>query len=420
MSSSTHRKRRPSREGSQTVLAVLVVMAIAGAVLFVAHRGGSSPKTSPSAAGHAAARTSKAAEADLEARSRMLVSRSLVDRVKRVAAAQDPNPDNPLRHRPWGVYKGALEPTWGPYASASGETKVLLWRIALTPKARWFTGRSSAGAVGAQVRDYIAASQAGNPRTLVQMALFGMRPWEARACHRLPSGSEQANYRAWIDQVARAIGDRTHAAVILQPDGPFAACAPHGSQLPSELINYAARTLSALRHTAVYIDAGAADWPADPGQGGAAAAVRFLIPDGIKYARGIALDSTHYSATADEVERAAEIVTLLQSEGIAGKKAVINTTNNGHPFVFGTYHGGDPDNATVCGSLAQAGTCVALGLPPTADVSNPKWGLPAATNELAAKYVDGYMWFGRPWLYRQATPYQMSRALELARVWHWG
>jgi endoglucanase len=30
--------------------------------------------------------------------------------------------------------------------------------------------------------------------------------------------------------------------------------------------------------------------------------------------------------------------------------------------------------------------------------------------------VDGYLWFGRPWLYMQADPFVMTRALQLART----
>lgn len=331
-----------------------------------------------------------------------------------------PDADNPLANRHWGVYEGAMEQSWPPYDSASGKKKKLLGKIALTPKSKWFGSWDSVGTIGSSVRRYIEGSQNGDPNALVQFALFGVKPWEHEACTRVPSKSEQSTYRTWIRKIAGAIGDKPHVAIILQPDGPFAACAPHGSKISSRLISYASRTLSALDHTSVYIDAGAADWPAKGSQGGAAAAVRFLIADGVKYARGIALDSTHYSAVTDEVNRAVQIVKLLKRSGIPGRRAVINTTNNGHPFTFGSYRGKDPDNATVCKSLSQRGTCVALGIPPTSDVGNPKWGLSDRTNRRARKYVDGYLWFGRPWLKRQSSPFVTSRALTLARVWKWG
>jgi hypothetical protein len=30
--------------------------------------------------------------------------------------------------------------------------------------------------------------------------------------------------------------------------------------------------------------------------------------------------------------------------------------------------------------------------------------------------VDAYLWFGRPWLYMQADPFDKPRALQLART----
>ena len=48
--------------------------------------------------------------------------------------------------------------------------------------------------------------------------------------------------------------------------------------------------------------------------------------------------------------------------------------------------------------------CVTLGIPPTVDVGDPKWGLSANDRRLAERYVDAYLWFGRPWLYNQAAP----------------
>ena len=148
------------------------------------------------------------------------------------------------------------------------------------------------------------------------------------------------------------------------------------------------------------------------------AAVRILVQGGVQYARGFALNGTHYSSTPNEVARGAAIVAGLDARGITGKHFVVNTSSNGHPFTFGSYTGSDPDNAVVCRSKAEpvTRTCVTLGIPPTADVAGAQWGLPATTRALAAEHVDGYLWFGRPWLYRQADPFVMSRALQLVRT----
>jgi hypothetical protein len=324
---------------------------------------------------------------------------------------------NPLAGRRWGVYEGPSELAWAPYARATGTRKRLLGKIALAPKAKWFGSWIPNDQIGQKVRDYVAGAQAGDPQTLVQMTIFRMVPWEHAACDRLPTTAERASYRQWIDRFAAAVGD-AHTAIVLQPDGPFALCAPGGSTVPEQLIRYAAKTLSALPHTSVYIEVGAADWPA-PGQGGVPQVLKFLVPDGIAYARGFALNGTHYSSTVDEVDRGAAIVAALDARGITGKHFVVNTSGNGQPFEFGHYQGPDPLNAWVCRSKADPRTCVALGIPPTADVTSPRWGLPDRTRQLAGQYADGFLWFGRPWLWRQNEPFVMKRALLLARTSRW-
>ena len=305
--------------------------------------------------------------------------------------------------------------SWAPYAKSTGVNRALLAKIALRPKAAWFGAWVPNADIAARVREYISVSQAGNPNALVQMTVFRSVPWEGEACRRLPTVAEQISQKQWTDRFVSAIGT-AHVAIILQPDGPFALCVPRGSLLPSKLIAYSAREFSKLPNTSVYIDAGAADWPAAVGQGGVGAAVRFLVPAGIQYARGIALNSTHYSSTTNEIVRGAAIVRALAAQGIPGKKVVISTSSNGHPFVFGNYTGPDPDNAFVCASATDNRTCVKLGIPPTASVAQTQWRLSAATNQLARTYVDGYMWFGRPWLYRQNSPFDMARALQLGRT----
>lgn len=326
---------------------------------------------------------------------------------------------NPLAGRPWGTYEGPQELSWAPYANATGTRKRLLGYIALAPKAKWFGAWIPNDQIAQRVRDYVANAQGGDPSTLVQMTVFRMVPWEHAACSRLPTRAESTSYRRWIDRFAGAIGT-AHAAVVLQPDGPFALCAPGGSTLPSRLVAYAAKVLSAQPHTSVYVEAGAADWPA-AAQGGVDTAVKILVRGGIQYAHGFALDSTHYDSTTAEVARASAIAQRLAALGYPGRRAVINTSSNGHPFDFGTYTGQDPDNADVCQSptAPAATTCVTLGIPPTTHVGADQWNLPAATARLARQYVDAYLWVGRPWLYRQNQPFVTSRALQLVRSTPW-
>ena len=327
---------------------------------------------------------------------------------------------DPLAGHPWGTYEGPQEMAWAPYANATGTRKRLLGYIALAPKAKWFGAWIPNDQIAARVQDYVANAQHGDPDTLVQMTIFRMVPWEHEACSRLPTKAERTSYRTWIDRFAHAVGD-ARTAIVLQPDGPFALCAPGGSTVPSSLVAYAAKVLSAQPNTSVYVEAGAADWPA-PGQGGVDAAVRILVRGGIRYAHGFALNSTHFDSTTDEVARAAAIAQQLAGLGYPDRRAVINTSSNGHPYQYGRYTGKDPDNPNVCDSTTTASsvTCATLGIPPTTHVAADRWGLPAATDRLARRYVDAYLWIGRPWLYRQNQPFVTARALQLVRSspWH--
>ena len=162
---------------------------------------------------------------------------------QRVAAA-----GNPLAGHRWGVYKGAADQSWPPYERSTGTNRALLAKIALRPKAKWFGRWIGNGEITTKVRAYIANSTGGDPDVLTQMTMFRMVPWEHEACRRLPTAAEQASYKQWVNRAATGIGG-SRVALILQPDGPFALCAPHGSTLPSRLVGYAARKFSALPRT---------------------------------------------------------------------------------------------------------------------------------------------------------------------------
>jgi endoglucanase len=326
------------------------------------------------------------------------------------AAERTPAETNPLANRTWGVYKGAGDQAWTPYLQAKGRKKALLAKIALAPKAKWYGQWIPASKITSTVRDQIANAQAGDPEALVQMTVFRLKPWEDDACKRLPTRKEQRDYTKWIDRFAAGIGE-AHVALVLQPDGPFALCAPGGSLLPSKLVGYAAHVFSALPNVSVYIDAGASDWLRnDP-----AKALQILTRSGIDTARGFALNSTHYASTSAEIAYGTSVVQALAAAGYPDRHFVVNTAANGAPFNGYDYKGPNFDNAATCKRLGQQ-SCVTLGIPPTADVANPAWGLSATDAANAAAYVDGYLWIGRPWLYMQADPFELKRALAVART----
>jgi len=321
-----------------------------------------------------------------------------------------PAASNPLAGRTWGVYKGKADQSWEPYVNSTGTNRELLAKISLRPKAKWFGKWISNTDIRTKVEAYIANSTGGDPDVLVQMTVFRMVPWEHDACTRLPTVAEQASYKEWTNRFAAGIGS-AHVALVLQPDGPFALCAPGGSKVPSHLIRYSARVFSALPHTSVYIDGGASDWP----KGDPAKAADILVPAGVAYARGFALNSTHYESTNHNIYFGTQVKQELSRRGIPGTHFVINTAQNGKPFEFKDAQGSHPDNADVCTSRADT-SCVTLGIPPTTRVARAVWGLTENNAVRAKRNVDGYLWFGRPWLFMQADPFDLQRALAIART----
>jgi endoglucanase len=324
----------------------------------------------------------------------------------RVAAT--PASGNPLANLTWGNYDGPKDEVFPAYWAATGTNKTLLAKIALRPRVRWFGAWISNDQIGRTIHDYIANVTGGRSDVLVQMAIFRLLPNEAEACKRLATTAERTSYRQWIDRAATAIGS-THVALILQPDLPHWECAPNHSPLPKQMVAYAANEFSGLPHTSVYIDAGAADWRT------VAQAVPMLKTAGIAYARGFALNATHYDSTARNVEHGYALVYALAQAGIHNKHFVINTSNNGKPFTYAQYQGTNYNDAYTCTSTTQL-RCVTLGIPPTWHVADTRWKLSDRVRAHAAERVDGYLWIGRSWLRNQATPFVLDRALNMART----
>jgi endoglucanase len=312
---------------------------------------------------------------------------------------------NPLAGMRWGVYRGPLDGIYPAWRSAHGRKRQLLAKIALRPTAHWFGSWDAAATAAALARDYIRSSTHGRHDVLTQVAVFRLDPWEEPACSHLPTPRQQAGYRRWIDRFAAGIGS-SRMALILQPDLPFASCAPGGSLLPLHMVAYAAQVFSALPHTTVYIDAGARDW--DP----VSKAVWLLENAGVAYARGFALNNTHYDGTGAELGFGAAIVRGLSRAHLPGKHLVINTAENGAPFQRYRYHG-DKANPAACANR-HAHSCVTLGIPPTWHTALARWRLSGRQRGIAARLADAYLWIGRPWLDHAAYPFDRNRALSLA------
>src|SRR6476469_7874996 len=323
----------------------------------------------------------------------------------RVATA---NPTNPLANRPWGIYASSGDEVYPVYARSSGTNRALLAKIALRPRVHWFGAWNSNATVAQTVRNYIRTVTHGRPNVLVQMAAFRVNPWEGGACHHVYTAGDAASYRQWVNRVAGAIG-RTHVAMILQPDLPFTMCIANHSKLPLQMVAYASRVFSSLANTSVYIDVGAADWHSVPD------AVSMLRGAGVAYARGFALNATHYDSNVGEIAYGAHIAGVLAQHGIRDKHFVVSTVQNGKPFTYQQYQGRDFNRATVCTTRTQS-RCTTLGVPPTWQVADPRWHLPPRTAQTAARLVDGFLWIGRPWLDDVHFKYNSYRALSIART----
>jgi len=317
---------------------------------------------------------------------------------------------NPLAGLPWGVYTGPwYNSVYPAYERSRGRARRLLAKIALRPLMYSFGAWFADGEARSVARDYIASVTGGNPDVLAQAAIFRLDPWEGQACpHGSWSAADQASYRRWIDGFAAGIGS-SRVALVLQPDLAFATCA--GSRAPLELVAYAARRFNALPHTTVYIDGGVRYWPSFR------EAVWMLEQAGIRHVRGFALDMSEYDATGAEIEYGARLARALAAAGYGAKHFVINTAENGAGFLDGQYPG-DPAHPRTCRNRFDR-LCVTLGIPPTTRVAAPGWRLSGLDAGLARRYVDAYVWGGRPWLEDSTGAVDVPRALALAASTPW-
>ncbi|MFE9441007.1 glycoside hydrolase family 6 protein [Streptomyces sp. NPDC006602] len=171
-------------------------------------------------------------------------------------------------------------------------------------------------------------------------------------------------YRAWIDGVAKGIGDRS-ATVILEPDAVLHlvdGCT--GDEFHEEryaLLTEAVAKLTALKNTEVYLDAGNVGW-GHPDQ-----IFEPLQRAGIEKADGFSVNVSNFYSTQDSITYGKEL-----SSKVGDKPFVIDTSRNGD----GPYTGGNADERW-CNPPGRA-----LGETPTTKTADP--------------LVDAYLWVKRP------------------------
>jgi hypothetical protein len=259
----------------------------------------------------------------------------------------------------------------------------------------------------------IAQEQGGNPNKLVWLAIFRLWPHEEAANHVPMTAAQQQAYKSWIDAAIRGIGS-ARVGIVLEPDLPLTLDS-WGPKVRAGLVRYAAQQLATLPNASVYIDGGSADWLSVPDL------VKLLESAGISYARGISLGASHHDSTGSEVRYCRLAGLALARDGYPGKHCVIDTSDNGHPYTNKQFYEKYPrgaynaDNPPACTSPTQR-ICVALGIPPTTDVSNPKWGLPLGVAKMATQWVDAYVWTGHPWKINNGHDFDLQHALQAART----
>ena len=320
---------------------------------------------------------------------------------------------NPLASGPWGIYKGATDGVWPAYESATGTQKTLLAKIALRPRARWFTSSIPTSEMASKVHSYIAdIQQAQGANTLVPMATFRQFPTHESNKADPWTLQMRQDYKNWYDAAAAGIGN-ARVVVVLEPDLAVILKDAWRPDIREKLVTYAAKALAALPNTTVYIEAGSADWLTVD------TAAQLLKRAGVANVRGFALSGTHYDTTTRNIKHGRQIVAKLASMGFPNKHFVIDTADNGHGFTFDQYKTRHPNsdvtNPIVCQTKTQQ-VCETLGIPPTWKVGEAKWHLSATVARTARHWVDGYLWYNRPWLDHNASPFELSRALPLART----
>jgi hypothetical protein len=314
---------------------------------------------------------------------------------------------DPIAGMTWGIPQD--DDVWAAYVKTSGAKRALLGKLALEPRAVWLGWWWRINQVRAETALTVAETQSENPNALTEFATFELHPWEQKrkgtgAWYNTPGATWNVKSdETWYRNMAAGIGN-ARALVIVQVDLPFARTIP--STAPERIDTYAARVLSAGRHTTVYIDGGTAGWLTPRN------AALLLIRNGIRYARGFALNDTDYDPTSTEDVFGAEVVTALAQLGVKNKHFIVDTDENGTPYKPDQVPGRNINLVPPCHGSRQA-VCQRTGIPPTAKPASPLWNLGPTAREDAARYCDGYVWSGRPWDI-DAGPYDSQDAMWLA------
>jgi endoglucanase len=323
------------------------------------------------------------------------------------------SPASPIADMTWGYYTGSDDEIYPTYQAATGADQQLLAEVALRPEANWFGSWEKPAQIREIMAGYISDVIHGNPSVLAQLSDFALSPWEGALCNSPETPALVSAYHQWNDGFAAGIGN-ARALVVMQPDLPEVnntclSAATRATYLQE--VAWATQKLDALKRTTVYLDAGSSDWQS------VRKVTTLLIQSGIRWARGFSLDATHHASTQSEIAYGAQLARALARRGYPDKHFIVDTAENGSPFTNQQYKaaGGPQGNVPACQTLGQAQPCQTFGIPPTWQVGLSEWQLGGHYDALADKYADGYVWFGRPWLYGQSSQFDCQLVEQMAQ-----
>ena len=216
------------------------------------------------------------------------------------------------------------------------------------------------------VARYLESVENRQPDSVVQLSTYSLvHNHECGANTTSPAFFHR--YERWVRGLARGIGN-FHVVMFFELDGIITTqcMARHPDRLRARLaeIRDGIATLEQLPHTAVYIDAGAADAISAP------RTATLLRRAGVKDAQGFFVNSTHFDWTTKEVAYGQKISRLL-----GGMHFVVNTGENGRgPLV-------PPVRVHVGNELL---------------CNPPGRGLGPMSTQTGYRDVDGFLWFTNP------------------------
>ena len=159
--------------------------------------------------------------------------------------------------------------------------------------------------------------QAGNEKLV--LVAYNINDRDCSGAHSAGGAANADAYRQWARSFADQIGDHS-PIVILEPDAlPDAGiCANTDERL--DTLRYFVNELKTRTKSTVYLDAGNSTWRS------AEEMAAFLMRAGIDQADGIALNTSNYKRTEDEIRFGNDILSRIGMN----KGMVIDTSRNGN------------------------------------------------------------------------------------------